>query len=79
MANVGRLTSAGVPHIHIAIALDKLSTQTSEHPQASQCLSSGEDPKHYKQIQGVDESMAGTNVGGYVVLNRDRIFNKRPQ
>ena len=70
---------ARVPHIHIAIALDKLSTQTSEYPQASQCLSSGEDPKHYKHIQGVDESMTGTNVGGYVVLNRDRTFDKGPQ
>ena len=60
------------------IALGKLSTQISEHPQASQCLSSGEDPKHC-HIQGADESMTDTNVGGYVVPSRDRTFDKGPQ
>ena len=59
------------PHIHIAIALQKPSTQTFEHLQGSQCLSSGEDPKHYRQTQGAEESMTGTNVGGYVFPNRD--------
>ena len=53
---------AGVPHIHIPIAIGKLSTQTSEHPQASQCLFSGEDPKLYKHIQDEGESMTCTNV-----------------
>ena len=67
------------PHIHIAIALEKPSTQTSEHLQASQCLSSGEDPKPYRHIQYVNESMTGTNVGGYVFPNRDRTFDKEPQ
>ena len=41
---------ARVLHIHITVASEKPSTQTSEHPQP------GEDPKHYKHIQGVDES-----------------------
>ena len=64
------------PYVHIAIALEKPSTQTSEHLQASQCLSSGEDSKHYRHIQDVDESTTGTNVGGYVFPNRYRIALK---
>ena len=67
------------PHIHIAISLEKPSTLTSEYFQASQCLPSGEDPKYYRHIQGVEESMTGTKVGGCVFLNRDRTFDKEPQ
>lgn len=56
---------ARVPHIHIPITLDKLS-QPKLLNTLSLSMSSGEDPKHYKHIQGADKSMTDTNIGGNV-------------